>query len=144
MNYSSVIYSTVVVVHLFICSCAIAYKLHSQGPIESLVAATRFSFLIKIVLSVLLSVIDHACICPFILNPLDVLRSYEARVHILEEEVKSMEADKLKTDMERNTAYKEVLYLSCFEQNVASCIVFFAMPCNRKYSTANQNTERLL
>ena len=47
-------------------------------------------------------------IIPFILNPLDVLRSYEARVRILEEEVKSMEEDKLKSDMERNTAYKEV------------------------------------
>lgn len=45
---------------------------------------------------------------PFTLNPLDVLRSYEARVRILEEEVKSMEAEKLKSDMERNTAYKEV------------------------------------
>jgi len=78
------------------------------GPTESLVAATRFSFLIEIVLSVLLSVIDHACMFPFTLNPLDVLRSYEARVRILEEEVKSMEAEKLKSDMERNTAYKEV------------------------------------
>lgn len=48
---------------------------------------------------------------PFILNPSDVLRSYEARARILEEEVKSMEADKLKADMERNTAYKEVFKL---------------------------------
>ena len=47
-------------------------------------------------------------IFPFILMPLDVLRSYEARVRILEEEVKSMEADKLKSDIEINTVYKEV------------------------------------
>lgn len=47
-------------------------------------------------------------IFPFILKPLDVMRSYEARVRILEEEVKSMETDKIKSDMERNTAYKEV------------------------------------
>ena len=51
---------------------------------------------------------DYACIFPFILNPLDVLRSYEARVRILEEEVKSVEADKLKADIERNASYKEV------------------------------------
>ena len=47
-------------------------------------------------------------IFPFILMPSDVLRSYEARVHILEEEVKSMEEDKLKSDIEINTVYKEV------------------------------------
>ena len=36
------------------------------------------------------------------------MRSYEARVRILEEEVKSVEAEKQKSDMEKNTAYKEV------------------------------------
>ena len=36
------------------------------------------------------------------------MRSYEARVRILEEEVNSVEAEKQKSDMERNTAYKEV------------------------------------
>ena len=57
-------------------------------------------------------------IIPFILNPLDVLRSYEARVRILEEEVKSMEEDKLKSDMERNTAYKEVSKLLWTERGL--------------------------
>ena len=47
-------------------------------------------------------------IFPFILKPLDVMRSYEARVRILEEEVKSVEAEKQNSDMERTTAYKEV------------------------------------
>lgn len=54
-------------------------------------------------------------IFPFILEPLDVMRSYEARVRILEEEVKSMETDKIKSDMERNTAYKEVSKLLWIE-----------------------------
>lgn len=34
--------------------------------------------------------------------------SYEARIRILEEEVESLEADKLKANIERNTTYKEV------------------------------------
>lgn len=44
----------------------------------------------------------------FILEFLDVMRSYEVRVCILEEEVKLMEIDKIKFDMERNIVYKEV------------------------------------
>ena len=54
-------------------------------------------------------------IFPFILMPSDVLRSYEARVRILEEEVKSMEGDKLKSDIEINTVYKEVSKLLWME-----------------------------
>ncbi|XP_078352009.1 uncharacterized protein LOC144636697 isoform X2 [Oculina patagonica] len=42
-------------------------------------------------------------------SPHDVLRSYEARVRILEEEVKSAEAEKVKADMAQNNAYKEKL-----------------------------------
>lgn len=47
----------------------------------------------------------------FILEFLDVMRSYEVRVRILEEEVKLMEIDKIKFDMERNIVYKEVFKL---------------------------------
>ena len=36
------------------------------------------------------------------------MRSYEARVRILEEEVKSVEAEKQKSDLDCSTAYKEV------------------------------------
>ena len=64
---------------------------------------------------------------PFTLNPLDVLRSYEARVRILEEEVKSMEAEKLKSDMERNTAYKEVSKLLWTERGLMYSIFCHAM-----------------
>ena len=43
-----------------------------------------------------------------VINSLDVLRSYEARARILEEEVESLKAEKLKIEMDRNNTYKEV------------------------------------
>ena len=40
---------------------------------------------------------------------LDVLKSHEARVRFLEEEVESLKAERLKMEMDRNNYHKEVL-----------------------------------
>ena len=59
-----------------------------------------------------------------VINSLDVLRSYEARARILEEEVESLKAEKLKIEMDRNNTYKEV-HIN-FLKEAAMCIHKFS------------------
>ena len=79
--------------------------------------------------------------------------SYEARIRILEEEVESLEAEKLKANIERNTTYKEVSIaikllsteLGLLYKYIIIIIVsVYFMSCYTTERTANPNTERLL